>query len=371
MRFLRNMGWIHSRIFGWNKKRGNEFRFVKRSDFYYALPDNLIAQHPAPERDGSRLMVLDRGRQTIGHRTFRELPEFLRCGDCLVLNETRVFPARLKGYRVGTGGAVELLLLRPYGDCWEVMARPGRRLRAGVKIGFDGFDLVAVIEEVLDSGHRRIRFVGDEALDDLLATQGHIPLPPYIRREDSAEDRERYQTVYAQVSGSVAAPTAGLHFTPELLNGIEDMGVSIARVLLHVGPGTFKPVTAEDIRDHEMDAEFWEVDEDAAETVNRCRENGGCVIAVGTTSVRTLESAAVEKESNWRLKSGSGWTRIFIYPPYDFRLVNGLITNFHLPESTLLMLVSALAGRDFVMRAYAEAVSEKYRFYSYGDAMMI
>lgn len=344
---------------------------MKRSDFYYGLPDNLIAQYPASERDGSRLMVLDRGHQTIDHRTFRDLAEFLRSGDCLVLNETRVFPARIKGYRVGTGGAVELLLLRPDGDCWEVMVRPGRRLRPGAEIGFGGSDLVAMIEEVLESGHRRIRFVGAGSLDELLATQGHIPLPPYIRREDDEKDRERYQTVYARVSGSVAAPTAGLHFTPELLKTIEEMGVSIARVLLHVGPGTFKPVTADDVHDHEMDAEFWEVCEGAAETVNRCRENGGRVIAVGTTSVRTLESAAGKEGSNWRLKSGSGWTRIFIYPPYDFRLVDGLVTNFHLPESTLLMLVSALAGREFVMQAYEDAVSEGYRFYSYGDAMFV
>jgi S-adenosylmethionine:tRNA ribosyltransferase-isomerase len=344
---------------------------LKRSDFYYDLPNDLIAQHPASERDGSRLMVLDREARTIAHRMFREFSDFLHAGDCLVLNETRVFPARIKGYRVGTGGAVELLLLRPDGDCWVAMARPGRRLRSGAEIGFEGSDLVAVIEDVLDSGHRRIRFAGAGSLGDLLATQGHIPLPPYIRREDSAEDRERYQTVYARVSGSVAAPTAGLHFTPELLTMIEEAGVSIARVLLHVGPGTFKPVTADDVRDHKMDEEFWEVDEDAAEAVNRCRANGGRVIAVGTTSVRTLESAAERDGSNWRLKSGSGWTHIFIYPPYDFRLVDTLITNFHLPESTLLMLVSALAGRDFVMRAYEEAVGEKYRFYSYGDAMMI
>ena len=344
---------------------------MKRSDFNYELPDNLIAQNPASERSGSRLMVLDHCKKMILHQSFRDLNAHLRAGDCLVLNETRVFPARLNGHRVGTGGAVELLLLRPDGDCWEAMARPGRRLRPGVEIGFEGSELVAKIEAVLDSGHRRIRFVGSGSLDELLATQGHIPLPPYIRREDTSEDRERYQTVYARVDGSVAAPTAGLHFTPELLEAVEEMGVSIARVLLHVGPGTFKPVTADDVRDHEMDSEFWEVGDEAAETVNACRAKGGRVIAVGTTSVRTLESAAVSNGENWKLAMGSGWTRIFIYPPYEFRLVDGLVTNFHLPESTLLMLVSALAGRDFVMQAYDEAVRERYRFYSYGDAMFV
>jgi S-adenosylmethionine:tRNA ribosyltransferase-isomerase len=234
-----------------------------------------------------------------------------------------------------------------------------------------GADVVAVVEAVLDSGHRKLRFVGSDTLDDLLSRQGHIPLPPYIRREDTAEDRERYQTVYAQVDGSVAAPTAGLHFTPELLDEIQKKGISIARVLLHVGPGTFKTVTTDDVRDHEMDAEFWEVGAEAAETVNRCRAQGGRVIAVGTTSVRTLETAAILEGEGWRLGTGSGWTRLFIYPPYDFKLVDAMVTNFHLPESTLLMLISSLAGRDFVMRAYEEAVQARYRFYSYGDAMMI
>ena len=344
---------------------------MKRSDFYYDLPDELIAQFPAPERDGARLMVLDRQVQAISHRAFRDLPDFLRAGDCLVLNETRVFPARLRGFRAETGGAVELLLLRPDGDCWEVMARPGRRLREGAEIAFEGVDAVAVVKAVLDSGHRRVRFVGSASVDDLLAAQGHIPLPPYIRREDSAEDRERYQTVYARVSGSVAAPTAGLHFTPDLLARIEAMGVAVARVLLHVGPGTFKPVAVDDVRKHEMDAEFYEVGAEAAEAVNQCRADGGRVIAVGTTSVRTLETAAVRAEDGWRLQPGSGWTRLFLYPPYDFKLVDALVTNFHLPESTLLMLVSALAGREFVMDAYREAVDQRYRFYSYGDAMVI
>lgn len=341
------------------------------SDFDFNLPEDLIAQHPSPERDGSRLMVLDRADQTLVHQTFRDVCELLHAGDCLVLNETRVFPARLYGFRPGSGGAVELLLLRPDGECWEAMVRPGRRLREGTEIAFEGSELIAVVEAVLDSGHRKVRFVGAGSLDDLLATQGHIPLPPYIRREDTAEDRERYQTVYAQVDGSVAAPTAGLHFTPDLLDEIQRNGVSVARVLLHVGPGTFKPVTTDDVRDHEMDAEFWEVGAEAAEMVNRCRANGGRVIAVGTTSVRTLETAAVLEGENWWLAAGSGWTRLFIYPPCDFKLVDAMVTNFHLPESTLLMLISALAGRDFVMRAYQEAVKEGYRFYSYGDAMFI
>lgn len=340
------------------------------SDFDFHLPDDLIAQHPAPKRDDSRLMVLNRANQTIEHQSFRDVCGFLNAGDCLVLNETRVFPARLHGFRPGSGGAVEMLLLRPDGDCWEAMVRPGRRLRKGTEIAFDGSDIRAVVEAVLASGHRRVRFVAG-ALDDLLATQGHIPLPPYIRREDTAEDRERYQTVYAETDGSVAAPTAGLHFTPDLLDEIRDKGVSIARILLHVGPGTFKPVTTQDVRDHEMDAEFWDVSAEAADMVNGCRAKGGRIIAVGTTSVRTLETAAVAQDDDWYLARGSGWTRLFIYPPYTFKLVDGMVTNFHLPESTLLMLISSLAGRDFVMRAYEEAVQERYRFYSYGDAMFI
>jgi S-adenosylmethionine:tRNA ribosyltransferase-isomerase len=344
---------------------------MKRAEYFYELPEALIAQFPAAKRDEARLMVLDRQNQRFAHHVFCDLPGFLRSGDCLVLNETRVFPARLFGVRPATGGAVEVLLLRPDGDCWEAMLRPARRLREGVEVGFEGSGLKAVVEAVLPSGHRRVRFVGTGSLDDLLATQGHIPLPPYIRRDDSPEDRERYQTVYARVSGSVAAPTAGLHFTPMLLSQVEAMGVSVARVVLHVGPGTFKPVTADDVRQHEMDAEFWEVDDMAADTVNRCRAKGGRVIAVGTTSVRTLETAAINEGSTWQLKAGSGWTRLFIYPPYAFKLVDAMVTNFHLPESTLLMLVSALAGRDFVMRAYDAAVKEKYRFYSYGDAMLI
>ena len=346
-------------------------RPVKRSDFYYKLPNHLIAQYPTAERDGSRLMVVNRTRREIAHRTFRELPNFLRTGDCLVLNETRVFPARLKGYRPITQGAVEILLLRPNGDSWEVMARPGRRLQIGAEIAFGGSDLIAIVEDVLDSGNRCVRFEGKGSLDDLLKTHGQVPLPPYIRRGDHTSDKERYQTVYARVRGSVAAPTAGLHFTPDLLAKIEALGVSLARVLLHVGPGTFQPVKADDVRDHKMDAEFWKIDEDTAETINQCRANGGRVIAVGTTSVRTLESAAVKNGSNWQLKPGSSWTHIFIYPPYDFRLVDGLITNFHLPESTLLMLVAAFMGRNFAMRAYREAVHKAYRFYSYGDAMMV
>lgn len=344
---------------------------MKLSDFNYDLPEELIAQHPSPERDKSRLMVLERASERILHHRFRDICDFLKAGDCLVLNETRVFPARLHGVRPQSGGAVEILLLRPDGDCWEAMVRPGRRLRKGAQIAFEGSNVVAVVDAVLASGHRRLRFDGADSLNDLLATQGHIPLPPYIRREDTPEDRERYQTVYAQVDGSVAAPTAGLHFTPDLLTQVENLGISIARVVLHVGPGTFKPVTADNVQDHEMDAEFWEVDAEAAETVNRCRANGGRVVAVGTTSVRTLETAAQQVGDRWQLLPGSGWTRLFVYPPYTFKLVDGMVTNFHLPESTLLMLISALAGRDFIMQAYQEAVRECYRFYSYGDAMLI
>ena len=341
------------------------------SDYDYDLPETLIAQHPVAERDASRLMVLDRDTHRISHRVFRDLPEFLRSGDCLVVNETRVFPARLKGYRPGSGGAVELLLLHQEGDLWEAMARPGRRLRVGAEVVFPDEPLKAVVEGVCPSGNRLFRFVGEASLKAVLDRQGHIPLPPYIRREDAPEDRERYQTVYAQTPGAVAAPTAGLHFTEALLDRVRQMGVEIARILLHVGAGTFKPVTVADPAQHEMDAEAFAVTSEAAETVNRCREAGGRIVAVGTTSVRTLESAAVPDGTGWTLQSQSGWTRLFIYPPYPFRLVDALITNFHLPRSTLLMLVSALVGRDSVMEAYREAVRQQYRFYSYGDAMLI
>ena len=341
------------------------------SDYDYDLPETLIAQHPVAERDASRLMALDRDTHRICHRLFRDLPEFLRPGDCLVVNETRVVPARLKGYRSGSGGGVELLLLRQEGDLWEAMARPGRRLRVGAEVVFPDEPLKAVVEGVCPSGNRLFRFVGDASLKEALDRQGHMPLPPYIRREDAPEDRERYQTVYAQTPGAVAAPTAGLHFTEALLDRVRQMGVEIARILLHVGAGTFKPVTVADPAQHEMDAEMFVVTTEAAEAVNRCREADGRIVAVGTTSVRAVESAAVPDGAGWALQAQSGWTRLFIHPPYPFRLVDALITNFHLPRSTLLMLVSAFAGRAFVLDAYREAVRQQYRFYSYGDAMLI
>ncbi|MCZ6635968.1 MAG: tRNA preQ1(34) S-adenosylmethionine ribosyltransferase-isomerase QueA [bacterium] len=344
---------------------------MKLSDYDYDLPEELIAQYPAAKRDASRLMVLDRARRTIGHGQFLDVVDLLRPGDCLVVNETRVFPARLKGHRSGTGGVVELLLIRQEGALWETMVRPGRRMRVGAEVVFPGADLKAVVEAVCPSGHRMFRFEGGETLEAVLEEQGHVPLPPYIRREDEAADRERYQTVYAKISGAVAAPTAGLHFTPELLEALRARGVDVAPVLLHVGPGTFKPVTVADPTQHEMDAEYFEVGSETVEIVNRCREHGGRVVAVGTTSVRTLESAARQEGDRWVLAPQGGWTRLFVYPPYSFRLVDGLITNFHLPGSTLLMLVAAFAGREFMLEAYRQAVEERYRFYSYGDAMVI
>ena len=341
------------------------------SDYDYTLPQELIAQYPVPERDTSRLMVLRRSDGQIEHAQFRDLPELLSPKDCLVVNETRVVPARLRGYRPGTGGAIELLLVRQEGDLWETLARPGRRLRPGATVAFEDEDLRAVVEKVLPDGRRVVRFEGTADLEEALERRGHVPLPPYIRRDDAPEDREQYQTVYARIPGAVAAPTAGLHFTPDLLARVGGMGVDIAPLLLHVGPGTFKPVVEEDLSRHEMDAEFYEVGPEAVEPVDRCRSEGGRVVAVGTTSVRTLESAAVQEEEGWTLQPQSGWTRLFIHPPYAFRLTDVLITNFHLPRSSLLMLVSALAGRESVLEAYAEAVRERYRFYSYGDAMLI
>ncbi|MDA0747194.1 MAG: tRNA preQ1(34) S-adenosylmethionine ribosyltransferase-isomerase QueA [bacterium] len=341
------------------------------SDYEYELPEERIAQYPSSERDASRLMVLDRVSREIYPRHFRDLTEFLRPGDCLVVNETRVFPARLSGCRPRRGGAVGLLLVRKEGELWEVLARPGRRLQVGAEVEFPEEDLRAVVEAVLPSGHRMVRFWGETPLDTVLERRGHIPLPPYIRREDEPADRERYQAVYARTSGAVAAPTAGLHFTPELLERIREMGVIVAPVLLHVGPGTFKPVSVEDPRQHEMDAEYFEVGQEAANAVNTCRANGGRVVAVGTTSVRVLESAARAEGKGWVLQPETGWTRLFVYPPYKFRLVDALITNFHLPRSTLLMLVAAFAGREFMLEAYRKAVEQEYRFYSYGDAMLI
>ena len=339
---------------------------MKKSDFYFDLPPELIAQTPIPERDHSRLLCLDRDSGALEHRHFYELPSLLRPGDCLVINDSRVLPARLIGHRK-TGGAVELLLLRELDDrCWECLCRPGKRLREGAEVSFGDGELTARIEEVLPGGNRRVRFTYEGIFLEVLDRLGKMPLPPYIREE--LNDRERYQTIYSRELGSAAAPTAGLHFTPELMKEIEAMGVDICPITLHVGLGTFRPVKEEEIEDHEMHSEFCIISADTAERVNRCKQNGGRVIAVGTTSCRTLESFADE---NGMLHECSGWTDIFIYPGYRFRCIDALITNFHLPESTLIMLVSALAGREHVLHAYEVAIENRYRFFSFGDAMFI
>ena len=339
---------------------------MKTSDFSYDLPPELIAQTPIPERDRSRLMCLDRRTGALEHRHFYELPSLLHPGDCLVINDSRVLPARLLGRRP-TGGVSELVLLRDLGDnCWECLCRPGKHLREGAEIVFGENELRARIEKVLPDGNRHVRFFYDGIFLEVLDRLGKMPLPPYIKAE--LEDRERYQTVYSREIGSAAAPTAGLHFTQELLEEIRGRGVAICPVTLHVGLGTFRPVKEEEIENHAMHAEFCIIPEETADTVNRRRENGGRVIAVGTTSCRTLESFADE---NGRLQAASGWTDIFIYPGYRFRCIDALITNFHLPESTLLMLVSALAGRERILEAYRTAVEMHYRFFSFGDAMFI
>lgn len=339
---------------------------MKTSDFYYELPEELIAQEPLADRASSRLMVVRKDTKTLEHRHFRDVKQYLRPGDCLIINDTRVLPARLYGERVGTGAHIEILLLvRKDIHTWEVLVRPGKKARPGDKISFGGGKLVAEVLETIEGGNRIIRFEYEGVFESILDELGEMPLPPYITHK--LEDKERYQTVYAKHDGSAAAPTAGLHFTPELLEEIRQMGVEIAHVTLHVGLGTFRPVKAEDILDHEMHSEYYVVEEDQAEIMNRARANGGRLIAVGTTSTRTLESVADE---NGIVHAGSGWTKIFIYPGYQFKAIDCLITNFHLPESTLIMLVSALMGKDLVMHAYEEAVKERYRFFSFGDACL-
>ena len=337
---------------------------IRAEDFDYALPPDRIAQHPVEPRDHAGLMVLHRDSGKLEHRRFYEVVDYLRRGDVLVINETRVFPARLVGKRP-SGGKVELLLVRPLGrDTWEALAKPGRKVRPGERLLFGEGKLTGEVVERTEDGKRVVRFSGDiETLRNL----GQVPLPPYIRRSPIPEDRERYQTVYARVEGSVAAPTAGLHFTEELLERLREKGVEVVPIVLHVGPGTFRPVRGE-VSEHRMEAEYYEVSPRAAEVVNLARGKGGRVVAVGTTSVRTLETVADEEG---RVRPGSGWTELFIYPPYRFRVVDALITNFHLPRSTLLMLVAAFAGRERVLEAYREAVRLGYRFYSYGDAMLI
>ncbi len=339
---------------------------MKTSDFMYELPERLIAQTPLARRDGSRLLVLDKTTGQTEHRHFYDLPAFLRAGDCLVLNDSRVIPARLIGARP-TGGAVEVVLLRDLGDKrWECLVRPGKKMRPGHSVIFGGGELTGRVEDVGPDGNRIIRFEYEGIFLEILERLGRMPLPPYIKEQ--LDDPERYQTVYSRHPGSAAAPTAGLHFTEELLDQIRAMGVKVQFVTLHVGLGTFRPVKVENIEDHEMHAEFCTVPEDTARAVNDTHAAGGRVIAVGTTSCRTLESFTGE---DGLLRPESGWTNIFIYPGYRFKCIDGLVTNFHLPGSTLMMLVSALAGREHIMAAYAEAVAQEYRFFSFGDAMFI
>ena len=339
---------------------------MKTSDFVYELPEALIAQTPVEPRDHSRLLVASRTGGALAHRHFYDLPEYLRSGDVLVVNDTRVIPARLIGERA-SGGACEVLLLKQIGPKrWETLVKPGKKLRPGVKIAFGGGMLTAEIAEETDAGGRVVDFVCDGPMEAALDALGEMPLPPYIH--EKLEDKERYQTVYARESGSAAAPTAGLHFTPELLQKIKEMGVIVAPVLLHVGLGTFRPVKCENIEDHVMHSEFFRVTEETARVVCDARKRGGRIVATGTTSVRTLESAS---DADGTLRAVSGWTDIFITPGYRFKCVDALITNFHLPGSTLLMLVSAFMGRENALAAYETAVKERYRFFSFGDAMFI
>ena len=340
---------------------------MKTADFDYELPQELIAQDPLEQRDSSRLLILDKKTGERTHRIFHDIIDYLHEGDCLVINNTKVIPARLIGEREGTGGKVEVLLLKRKTDnVWETLVKPGKKARPGMRLSFGGGLLHAEVQEVVDEGNRLIRFEYEGIFEEILDQLGQMPLPPYITHQ--LKDKNRYQTVYAKYEGSAAAPTAGLHFTEELLQKIQEKGVKIARVTLHVGLGTFRPVKVENVSEHHMHSEFFMIDEEAAEKINRAKETGHRVICVGTTSCRTVESAADE---NGHLEAKSGWTQIFIYPGYKFKVLDCLITNFHLPESTLIMLVSALAGREHVLAAYEEAVKERYRFFSFGDAMFI
>ena len=340
---------------------------MKTHDFYFDLPEELIAQTPIQRRDASRLLVLNKTTGAWEHRHFYDLPDYLCPGDCLILNDSRVLPARLLGQRMPGGGACEVLLLIDKGEkTWECIVRPGKHLRTGAKVSVGNGELTAEITDVLPDGNRLVKFDYEGIFLEVLDRLGKMPLPPYIKEE--LQDRERYQTVYSKVVGSAAAPTAGLHFTPELLEKIRVMGVNIGYVTLHVGLGTFRPVKEEDITDHDMHSEYCTIPQETADLINTTKNNGGRVICVGTTSCRTVESWA---EADGTVKPSAGWTNIFIYPGYQFKVLDGLITNFHLPESTLIMLVSALAGRENVLAAYAEAVRERYRFFSFGDAMLI
>lgn len=340
---------------------------LKKEDFYFDLPEELIAQDPLEDRSSSRLLVLDKETGEVDHHVFKDIVGYLNPGDCLVINDTKVIPARLIGEREGTGAKVEVLLLkRNENDIWETLVKPGRKAKPGTKLVFGNGLLHAEVLEVVEEGNRMIQFHYEGIFEEILDQLGQMPLPPYITHQ--LEDKNRYQTVYAKHTGSAAAPTAGLHFTPELLKEIEEKGVDIARVTLHVGLGTFRPVKVENILEHHMHSEFYQIEKCEADKINRAKENGHRVICVGTTSCRTVESAADEYG---RLRECSGWTEIFIYPGYKFKILDCLITNFHLPESTLIMLVSALAGREHVLAAYEEAIKERYRFFSFGDAMFI
>lgn len=340
---------------------------MRKEDFYFDLPEELIAQDPLEDRSSSRLLVLDKETGKVEHHVFREIIDYLQEGDCLVINDTKVIPARLIGSKIGTDAKIEVLLLkRKENDVWETLVKPGKKAKVGTRISFGDGLLVGEVVDIVEEGNRLIHFEYEGIFEEILDQLGQMPLPPYITHQ--LEDKNRYQTVYAKHSGSAAAPTAGLHFTPELLKEIEEKGVQIARVTLHVGLGTFRPVKVDNILEHHMHSEFYQIDEEAAEKINRAKESGHRVICVGTTSCRTIESAA---DKNGKLHATNGWTEIFIYPGYEFKVLDCLITNFHLPESTLVMLVSALAGREQVLSAYEEAVKEKYRFFSFGDAMII
>ena len=340
---------------------------MRKEDFYFDLPEELIAQDPLEDRSNSRLLVLDKETGKVEHHVFWEIIDYLQEGDCLVINDTKVIPARLIGSKIGTDAKIEVLLLkRKENDVWETLVKPGKKAKVGTRISFGDGLLVGEVVDIVEEGNRLIHFEYEGIFEEILDQLGQMPLPPYITHQ--LEDKNRYQTVYAKHSGSAAAPTAGLHFTPELLKEIEEKGVQIARVTLHVGLGTFRPVKVDNILEHHMHSEFYQIDEEAAEKINRAKESGHRVICVGTTSCRTIESAA---DKNGKLHATNGWTEIFIYPGYEFKVLDCLITNFHLPESTLVMLVSALAGREQVLSAYEEAVKEKYRFFSFGDAMFI
>lgn len=340
---------------------------LKKSDFYFDLPQELIAQDPLEDRSSSRLLVLDKTSGEVSHHIFREITEYLNPGDCLVLNNTKVIPARLLGQREATGGHVEVLLLkRREGDIWETLVKPGKKCKPGTRLSFGDGLLKAEVLETVEEGNRLIHFEYEGIFEEVLDRLGEMPLPPYITHK--LQDKNRYQTVYAKYEGSAAAPTAGLHFTKELLAEIEKKGVEIAYVTLHVGLGTFRPVKEENVLEHHMHSEYYQITGEAADKINGAKEKGGRIICVGTTSCRTVESSADE---NGRVQPGCGNTEIFIYPGYRFKVLDALITNFHLPESTLVMLVSALAGREHVLNAYQEAIQEKYRFFSFGDAMFI